>query len=228
LILVHFAGSRPEERVHKGKRGHGFKPPYRFAPASIDVNSLSETGTKTQTGQVYPSKPRLAVVLREGFATDEFLLLIREAVMRSMFKGKRTLGVGALFGSLLMCAHSAYAQETRNARDGEASQSAQKVEMATIVSLLQTLQADVRDLRAQVKDLKIQQESALAESVELRKELEQTRSQLVAHAGSANALASQHVVSQTSTDQTSTEDRINETRGEPRTRGRQNRRAEPN
>jgi len=125
-----------------------------------------------------------------------------------MFKGKRTLGVGALFGSLLMCAHSAYAQETRNARDGEASQSAQKVEMATIVSLLQTLQADVRDLRAQVKDLKIQQESALAESVELRKELEQTRSQLVAHAGSANALASQHVVSQTSTDQTSTEDRI--------------------
>ncbi len=110
----------------------------------------------------------LAVVPREGLTTDEFLLLIKEVVMRSMFKGNRTSAVGALFGLLLMCADIAYAQETRNAREGEASQSAQKVDLATIVSLLQTLEAEVRGLRVQVKDLKIQQESAQVESVELR------------------------------------------------------------
>ena len=128
--------------------------------------------------------------------------------MRSIFNGNRTLAVSALFVLLPMCPSIACAQETSKAAAGEASRAARKVDLATIVSLLQTLQADVRDLRAQIKDLKIQQESALAESVELRKELEQTRSQLVGHAGSANAFALQQVVSRTSTDQTSTEDRI--------------------
>src|SRR5260370_31050294 len=146
----------------------------------------------------------LAVVPREGLTTDEFLLLIREVVMRSMFKGKRRSAVGALFGLLMMCAHIAYAQETRNAREGEASQSAQKVDLATIVSLLQTLEAEVRGLRVQVKDLKIQQESAQVESVELRKELEQARSQLVASAGSANPGALGRVGAGTATGQTST------------------------
>jgi hypothetical protein len=101
-----------------------------------------------------------------------------------------------------------WAQETRNARAGEGSRSAQKVDLATIVSLLQTLQTEVRDLRVQIKDLKVQQESAQAESAGLRKELEQTRSQLVATAGSANAFASEHVESETATGQTSTEERI--------------------
>jgi len=128
--------------------------------------------------------------------------------MGSMFKRKRTLAVSALFGLLLMCAQIAYAQETRNAREGETLQSAQKVDLATIVSLLQTLRADVRDLKVQVKDLKIQQESAQAESVELRKVLEQTRSQLVAQAGSANSVASERVVSETTAGQTSNEERI--------------------
>jgi len=150
----------------------------------------------------------LAVLPREGLTTDEFLLLMREVVMRSMFKGKRTPAVGALFGLLLMCAHIAYAQEARNAREGEASQSAQKVDLATIVSLLQTLEAEVRGLRVQVKELKIQQESAQVESVELRKELEQTRSQLVASAGSANTVASERVESETASGQTSAEERI--------------------
>jgi len=66
----------------------------------------------------------------------------------------------------------------------------------------------VRDLKVQVKDLKIQQESAQAESVELRKVLEQTRSQLVAQAGSANSVASERVVSETTAGQTSNEERI--------------------
>ena len=208
MVLVHSSERRPEERNHSGTKARSLKSPYRFGGVSIDINSLSKDGTKTRAGQVYSSKPRSAVVLREGFATDEFLLLIREVVMGSMFKRKRTLAVSALFGLLLMCAQIAYAQETRNAREGETSQSAQKVDLATIVSLLQTLRADVRDLKVQVKDLKIQQESAQAESVELRKVLEQTRSQLVAQAGSANSVASERVVSETTAGQTSNEERI--------------------
>ncbi len=128
--------------------------------------------------------------------------------MRSMFHANRSLGVSAFFGLLLLQAQIAFAQETGNAGRSDASQSAQKVDLATIVSLLQTLQAEVRGLRVQVKDLKTQQESALAESADLRRELELTRSQIVATAGSANAFASEHVASETSTGQVSTEDRI--------------------
>jgi len=128
--------------------------------------------------------------------------------MRSMFYANRSLGVSAFFGLLLLQAQIAFAQETGNAGRSDASQSAQKVDLATIVSLLQTLQAEVRGLRVQVKDLKTQQESALAESADLRRELELTRSQIVATAGSANAFASEHVASETSTGQVSTEDRI--------------------
>src|SRR5260370_40948871 len=104
-----------------------------------------------------------------------------------------------------MCANIAYAQENRNAREGEAWQSAKKVDLATIVSLLQTLEGEVGGLRVQVKDLKIQQESAQVESVELRKELEQTRSQLISSAGSADTVASERVAADTATWQHSTE-----------------------
>jgi hypothetical protein len=125
--------------------------------------------------------------------------------MRSIFNGNRTLAVSALFGLLPMYPYIACAQQTSKAAVGEASQSAQKVDLATIESLLHHLEAEVRDLRGQVKELKVQQESAQSESAELRKELELTRSQLVATASSANASTSEHVVSGT---QTSTEERI--------------------
>jgi hypothetical protein len=126
--------------------------------------------------------------------------------MRSIFNGNRTLPVSALFGLLLMCPCIACAQKTSKA--GEASQAAQNVDLATIESLLHQLQAEVRELRVQVKDLKVRQESAQAESVELRKQLEQTRSQIATPAGSANTVAWEQVVSGTSTGQRSTEDRI--------------------
>src|SRR5258708_5195783 len=77
LVLVHSSERRPEERNHSGTKARSLKSPYRFGGVSIDINSLSKDGTKTRAGQVYSSKPRSAVVLREGFATDEFLLLIR-------------------------------------------------------------------------------------------------------------------------------------------------------
>jgi len=151
---------------------------------------------------------RFAVVLREGLATVEFLLLEEEVVMRSMFQAKLSFGASVFFGLLLLQPQIAFAQETGNVDTTGVSQSAKQVDLATIESLLHQLQAEVRDLRVQVKDLKAQQESAQAESAELRKELEQTRSQLVATAGSANSIASEHVMSGTSTDQRSTEDRI--------------------
>ena len=128
--------------------------------------------------------------------------------MGSKFQGNRIMGVGALFGLLVVCPYIACAQEAKNTGASEASQSVPKVDLATIQSLLQQLQAEVRDLRLQVKDLKTRQESAQAESGELRKELEHTRAQLVSPAGTANAVGSEHVVSETSTGQTSPADRI--------------------
>jgi len=147
-------------------------------------------------------------VLREGFDTDEFLLIVREVVMRSIFKGTRALAVSAVFGLLLMCPYSACPQETRNTSTNAASQSAKKVDLATVESLVRQLEEEVRNLRVQLKDLKIQQDSAQAESAALRKELEQARYQFAASAGSANAVASEHAVPEISTRQASTEDRI--------------------
>jgi hypothetical protein len=128
--------------------------------------------------------------------------------MRSIFKGTRTLAVSAMFGLLLMCPYSACPQETRNTSTNAASQSPKKVDLATVESLLRQLEEDVRDLKVQLKDLKIQQESAQAESAQLRKELEQTRSQIAPKSGPASFVASEGVVSETTTGQTSTEDRI--------------------
>src|SRR6266853_3831897 len=100
--------------------------------------------------------------------------------MRSIFNGNRTIVASALFGLMAICPDIASAQETSKAVAGEASRSPRKVDLTTIESLLHQLQAEVQDLRVQVKDLKVRQESAQAESGELRKDLEQARSQLVA------------------------------------------------
>lgn len=56
----------------------------------------------------------------------------------------------------------------------------QQMDLATVGKLLQQLQGQVQDLHTQVNDLQAQQLSAKAESVELRKELEATKSQLIA------------------------------------------------
>ena len=128
--------------------------------------------------------------------------------MRSMFQAIRPLGVSAFFGLLLLQPQIAFAQETGNAGTTGASQTVKKADVATIISLLQTLEAEVQGLRAQVKDLRIQQQSARAESAALKEELEQTKSQLLAKANSAKAVASGPVASETPTDQKSTEERI--------------------
>jgi hypothetical protein len=141
-------------------------------------------------------------------AKTEFLLLAEEVVMRNMFLAKRSLGVSTFFGLLLLQPQIVFAQETGNADKAGVSQSDKNVDLTTVASLLHQLQTEVRDLKVQVKDLTIQQESARAESAELRKELEQTRSRLVAKSDSADSVASERVVSDTTSGQTSTEERI--------------------
>lgn len=128
--------------------------------------------------------------------------------MPGMFRVKHTLAAFGFFGLLLLQPQIGFAQETGNAGRSDAPQSPQKIDLATMVSLLHELQTEVQDLRAQVKDLKVKQESAQAKSAELGKELGQTRSQLVRSESNANAVDSEYAVSETSTGQRSIEDRV--------------------
>src|SRR5229473_3595267 len=48
LVLVHFSGSRPEERNHSGTKDRSLKSPYQFGGVSIDINSLSKDGVLVQ------------------------------------------------------------------------------------------------------------------------------------------------------------------------------------
>src|SRR5690348_17252750 len=101
------------------------------------------------------------------------VLLEQEAVMRGKVWAKVMLATGAVAGALLMRMEPACAQ-------GREQAPSQQMDLATVGALLQKLQAQVQDLHAQVSDLKAQQQTAKAESAELRKELEVTKSQLVA------------------------------------------------
>ena len=78
-----------------------------------------------------------------------------------------------------------------------------QMNLATVGNLLQQLQTQVQDLSTQVKSLKEQQQASLAESAELRKELESTRAQLVSLFTQASGNAAQD-----HNPQASVEDRI--------------------
>jgi len=80
---------------------------------------------------------------------------------------------GALAGALLALGSPSRGQGTEQTVS-------QQPDLATVGALLLKLQAQVEDLHAQVSDLKAQQLSTKAESEALRKELDQTKSQLLA------------------------------------------------
>lgn len=84
---------------------------------------------------------------------------------------------------------------------------AQQVDLANIGTLLQQLQAQVRELNSQVKVLKAEQETAQAETASLREELDFTKSQLLAFSGQPSGTAPAQVGTTTAPPQT-TEDRI--------------------
>jgi hypothetical protein len=93
--------------------------------------------------------------------------------MRGIVSAKGMLETSALMSFLLLPLLSVCGQSTVQA-------SQQQVDLATVGKLLQQMQGQIQDLHIQVNDLKVQQQSANAESVELRKELEAAKSQLVA------------------------------------------------
>ena len=91
--------------------------------------------------------------------------------------GKGFLLVAGLTGLILACPKKAFGQV---GSDGAATQkSSEQMNIVAVGKMIQQLQSQVQDLTVQVKNLEEQQQSALAESAELRKELEATRSQLV-------------------------------------------------
>ena len=97
--------------------------------------------------------------------------------MVSTQRGKGFLLVAGLTGLILACPKKAFGQV---GSDGAATQkSSEQMNIVAVGKMIQQLQSQVQDLTVQVKNLEEQQQSALAESAELRKELEATRSQLV-------------------------------------------------
>ncbi|HKM68067.1 MAG TPA: hypothetical protein VJX70_12940 [Candidatus Acidoferrum sp.] len=128
--------------------------------------------------------------------------------MRGIFLAKNGFGVSALFVVLILQPHIASAQGTGEAGRDMTSQAAQNVDLAAIGTLLRQLETEVQTLKVQVKDLKVQQESAQAESAGLRKELEETRSQLVVLTTSPAGSGVPPLVAGNSPAQSITEDRI--------------------
>jgi hypothetical protein len=128
--------------------------------------------------------------------------------MRGISKARHTLVVSALACLLLTQSHVASAQSPHDAGPFGQSGSAQQLDQATIGRLLHQLQSDLQDLKGQVTDLKAQQRSALAESAELRKELQETKAQLVVLEKSATIGAPEHPVSALTTAQELSQDRF--------------------
>lgn len=91
--------------------------------------------------------------------------------------GKGILLLCVLSGLILADSKTAFGQASR---DGAVPQdNPQQMNIAMVGKMIQQLQSQVQDLTLQVKSLKEQQQLALAESAELRRELQVTQSQLV-------------------------------------------------
>ena len=125
--------------------------------------------------------------------------------MVKMQWSKRILFACGLTGLILAGPKTAFPQDGNDTAPPKGT--AQQVNLAAVAKMITELQSQVQDLTFQVKRLEEQQQSALAESKELRKELESTRSQLaslpapVRDVGSAKG-------SEGSAPQVSIEDRI--------------------
>jgi peptidoglycan hydrolase CwlO-like protein len=121
--------------------------------------------------------------------------------MRGIVWAKRIVGAGALTGALLAQGNPACGQGTEQS-------AGQQMDLATVGTLLQKLQAQVQDLHAQVSDLKAQQQSAKAESEALKRELDFAKSQLVGIVPSASSGLPAQAASAPSNSSATTEERI--------------------
>src|SRR6516225_5251077 len=142
-----------------------------------------------------PKKTHLNAVGGIGVPQSIFLSLAEEAAMRGTNWGKAVVGVSAM-----MCALLAGPGVVRGQSAGEGGGSAgahdfsQTLDLAAVGSLLKQLQAQVQELNTQVKELKTQQQSEQAEAAELRRELDATKSRLVAMSGPGNSGAAAQVL----------------------------------
>jgi len=121
--------------------------------------------------------------------------------MRRIVWAKCILGTGALAGVLMAQPKLTFGQNAESPAN-------QKMDLTTVGTLLQQLQAQVQDLHAQVQDLKVQQQIAKAESTELRKELDLAKSQLVALATPANNVQPAQALPEQDSPGATTEERI--------------------
>ncbi len=112
---------------------------------------------------------------------------------------KGFLGMGALVVAMLA--------QPGAARGQEAEQS-QKVDAASAGKVLQQMQAEIRELHAQMQELKTQQAKATEESAELRKELEATKTQLAALAAPASPVQPVQANAGTGATAATTEERV--------------------
>ena len=119
--------------------------------------------------------------------------------------GKGILLLCVLSGLILAGSKSAFGQ---GSSDGATPQDdPQQINIAMVGKMIQQLQSQVQDLTIQVKTLKEQQQLALAESAELREELQATRSQLVSQFARAPG-ATSPTGAQGNAPETSIEDRM--------------------
>jgi hypothetical protein len=130
--------------------------------------------------------------------------------MRSAAAGK---GIRALLMLGLTLVLRPYPASGQSAADEAPTPEAPaKVDLATMGSLLQQLQSQVQELNAQMSALKAQQKLAQDESAELRRELNQTKSELALLTPQSAGMPTTQTASSTPAEngpQTMVEDRIN-------------------
>jgi hypothetical protein len=128
--------------------------------------------------------------------------------MRGTSWGKAIVGVCAILCVLMARLDVACGQSAGAPGSNPAQDFSPMMDMAAVGSLLKELQLQVLELNTQLKDLKTQQQSAQAESAELRKELDAAKSQLVAMAGPASSVTAAQTQLGSATPAASTEERV--------------------
>lgn len=99
--------------------------------------------------------------------------------MRGMDRGRRILQTCGLIASMLVLPKAGLGQAAGQGVADTGQTNLQKTDLASVSTLLQQLQSQIQELTAQVKSLKAQQQATSEESVQLRKELDATKSRLI-------------------------------------------------
>jgi len=100
--------------------------------------------------------------------------------MRGIVSAKRFMWIFALVGAVLAQARPANGQDSGQPEN-------QKMDIDKIGVLLQQLQSQIKDLHAEVHALKAQQQSAKADSDELRKRLDEANARNPSEPADANS-----------------------------------------